>query len=277
LSVLGFFDSGFGGLSVVREVRKRLPKHSLVYLGDNARTPYGGLPADTIYRYTMEGVIELFHRGADLVVLACNTSSSVALRRIQQQHLAVHHPNKRVLGIVIPTSEEVSRLSVTKVIGVLATSVTVNSYAYPQELHKIDPAVTVFQQACPKLVPMIEAGDLEHIDGEVRTYMAQLLEQDERIDTVLLGCTHYALIEGTIRAIAPATIRVVSQGTIVAEKLADYLERHPELGEWMDLSGRATFLTTRYSDSVRTLATRFYGSPIDMDTIAISGTPHPAR
>lgn len=269
MSVLGFFDSGFGGLSVVREVRNRLPKHSLVYLGDNARTPYGGLSPETIYRYTMEGVIELFHRRADLVVLACNTSSSVALRRIQQQHLAVHHPKKRVLGIVIPTAEEVSRLSATKVIGVLATNVTVNSYAYPQELHKIDPAVTVIQQACPKLVPMIEAGDLEHIDGEVRTYMDQLLEQDERIDTVLLGCTHYALIESTIREIAPAKIRVVSQGTIVAEKLEDYLNRHPEFAVSMDLSAAATFLTTRFSEHTKTLATRFYGAPIEVNTIEI--------
>jgi glutamate racemase len=276
LSVLGFFDSGFGGLSVVREVRKRLPKHSLVYLGDNARTPYGGLPPETIYRYTMEGVVELFHRGADLVVLACNTSSSVALRRIQQQHLSVHHPNKRVLGIVIPTAEEVSRLSKTKVIGVLATEVTVNSYAYPHELHKIDPSVTVIQQACPNLVPMIESGDLGNIAGEVRTYMDELLDQDARIDTVLLGCTHYALIESTIREIAPAEIRVASQGAIVAEKLEDYLERHPEFGEWMDLSGEAKFLTTKYSDSMKALATRFYGSPIVMDTITI-GTSHPAR
>jgi glutamate racemase len=217
----------------------------------------------------MEGIVELFHRGADLVVLACNTSSSVALRRIQQQHLAVHHPNKRVLGIVIPTAEEVSRLSETKVIGVLATEVTVASYAYPQELHKIDPSVNVIQQACPRLVPLIESGELGNIAGEVRTYMDQLLEQDSRIDTVLLGCTHYALIESTIREIAPAKVRVVSQGAIVAEKLADYLERHPEFARPLDLSGKATFLTTEYSDRTKSLATRFYGAPIVMETIAI--------
>jgi glutamate racemase len=217
----------------------------------------------------MDGVRELFHRGADLVVLACNTSSSVALRRIQQQHLAVHHPNRRVLGIVIPTAEEVSRLSATKVIGVLATNVTVNSYAYPQELHKIDPSVTVIQQACPKLVPMIEDGDLGNIEAEVRTYMDQLLEQDERIDTVLLGCTHYALIESTIRKIAPAKVRVVSQGAIVAEKLADYLERHPEFEGPLDQSGAITFLTTKFSEKTNELAARFYGAPIVMDTIDI--------
>jgi glutamate racemase len=263
LSVLGFFDSGFGGLSVVREVRKRLPEHSLVYLGDNARTPYGGLPPDTIYQYTLEGVLELFSRGANVVVLACNTSSSVALRRIQQQYLPFNHPDKRVLGIVIPTAEEVSRLSVTKVIGVLATEVTVTSYAYPQELYKIDPSVNVIQQACPLLVPMIESGELGNAEDVVRTYVTALLKQDPRIDTVLLGCTHYALIEGTIRSVVPAQIRLVTQGAIVADKLADYLVRHPEFGSSMELSGEATFLTTAYSDRTRLLATRFYGSPID--------------
>jgi glutamate racemase len=267
LSVLGFFDSGFGGLSVVREIRKRLPKHSLVYLGDNARTPYGGLPPDTIYQYTLEGVIELFQRGANVVVLACNTSSSVALRRIQQQYLPVHHPDKRVLGIVIPTAEEVSRLSVTKVIGVLATEVTVMSYAYPQELYKIDSAVNVIQQACPLLVPMIEAGELENVEDVVASYFDQLMAQDSRIDTVLLGCTHYALIERSIRKVIPQRLRVVSQGAIVADKLADYLDRHPEFASSMDHSGAATFLTTEYSDRMRRLATLFYGSPIVMETI----------
>jgi len=250
LSVLGFFDSGFGGLSVVRDIRRRLPRHSLVYLGDNARTPYGGLPPDTIYQYTLEGVVELFNRGASVVVLACNTSSSVSLRRIQQQYLPVHYPDKRVLGIVIPTAEEVSRLSVTKVIGILATEVTVSSYAYPQELHKIDPAVTVIQQACPLLVPMIESGNLDNVEDIVRAYVEQLLSQDSRIDTILLGCTHYALIEDTIRAIVPSRIRVVSQGAIVAEKLEDYLDRHPEFGKNLDLTAEALFLTTAYSDSM---------------------------
>ena len=270
LNVLGFFDSGFGGLSVVREIRRKLPKHSLVYLGDNARTPYGGLPPDTIYRYTLEGVVELFNRGASVIVLACNTSSSVSLRRIQQEYLPVHHPDTRVLGIVIPTAEEVSRLSVTKVIGVLATEVTVASYAYPQELHKIDPAVTLIQQACPLLVPMIESGKLDNVQDVVRSYVEELLHQDSRIDTILLGCTHYGLIEDTIRRVVPAAIRVVSQGAIVAEKLEDYLVRHPEFGKGLDRSGKTSFLTTAYSDSMKILATRFYGSPISMETIRIT-------
>ncbi|HLQ77865.1 MAG TPA: glutamate racemase [Terriglobia bacterium] len=269
MSILGFFDSGFGGLSVVREIHKRLPAHSFTYLGDNARTPYGGLPLDTIYHYTLEGVIELFHRGADVVVLACNTSSSVALRRIQQGHLSLHHPSKRVLGIVIPTAEEVSRQSVTKVIGVLATEVTVSSYAYPQEIYKIDPNVHVIQQACPRLVPMIESGEMGDIEQVVRGYVDELLDQDSRIDTILLGCTHYALIEETIRKVTPREVRVVSQGAIVAEKLADYLDRHPEFGTAMDLSGKATFLTTEFKKGTEELATRFFGSPIAMTSISL--------
>jgi len=264
LSILGLFDSGFGGLSVVRNVRKELPELTFAYLGDNARTPYGGLPADTIYKYTLEGVIHLFDRGADLVVLACNTSSSVALRRIQQQYLPIHAPAKRVIGIVIPTAEEVSRQSVTKVIGVLATEVTVTSEAYPQEIFKIDPAVEVIQQACPLLVPLIESGNLEEARKTVEGYIRQLLNQDSRIDTILLGCTHYALIEDSIRQLVPGRIRIVSQGEIVANKLADYLLRHPEFGTTIERSGQSTFLTTAMTSRIETLATQFYGAPIVM-------------
>jgi glutamate racemase len=267
LNVIGFFDSGFGGLSVVREIRRQLPEYSFIYLGDNARTPYGGLPRDTIYQYTLEGVVDLFERGASLVVLACNTSSSVALRRIQQEYLPVHFPERRVLGIVIPTAEEVSRRSVTKVIGVLATEVTVASDAYTQEIFKIDESVKVLQQACPLLVPLIESGELHKAEEAARPYIGQLLEKDSRIDTILLGCTHYALIADSIRSIVPAEIRVVSQGAIVAEKLADYLVRHPEFGTTLDRSGEAAFLTTAYSGRIQNLATQFFGSPIEMRTI----------
>jgi glutamate racemase len=269
LSSLGFFDSGFGGLSVVRQVRKLLPDHAFVYLGDNARTPYGGLSAEIIFKFTLEGVIHLFDRGADLVVLACNTSSSVALRRIQQQYLPIHAPQKRVLGIVIPTAEEVSQQSVTKVIGILATEVTVASQAYPQEVFKIDPSVDVIQQACPALVPLIEAGDFEKAEGAVHDYIQQLLRKNAQIDTILLGCTHYALIEDTIRRLAPDEIRIVSQGEIVGRKLEDYLVRHPEFGTEIERSGQSTFLTTAISSRVETLATRFYGTPIMMQIARI--------
>jgi glutamate racemase len=267
--VLGFFDSGFGGLSVVREIRKKLPQYSFTYLGDNARTPYGSRPLDVIHRYTLEGVIELFNRGAELIVVACNTSSSVALRKIQQAYLPKHHPGRRVLGIVIPTAEEVSSLSRTKVIGILATEATVNSLAYPQEISKIDAHVQVHQQACPLLVPIIESGELEAAEVPGRHYLDSLIRQDSRIDTILLGCTHYALIEGMLRHWVPFEIQLVSQGSIVADKLADYLKRHPEIERRLDRSGSETFLSTEYSPRIQRLATQFFGKPVEIAAVKL--------
>jgi glutamate racemase len=270
--MLGFFDSGFGGLSVVREIQKELPQYSFIYLGDNARSPYGSRSLDVIHRYTLEGVIELFQRGADLIIVACNTSSSVALRKIQQEYLPSHYPGRRVLGIVIPTAEEVSSQSTTKVIGILATEATVNSQAYPQEIQKIDPQVVVQQQACPLLVPIIEAGDLAAVEEPARHYVRELLERDSQIDTVLLGCTHYALIEETLRSLIPSDIRVVSQGAIVAAKLTDYLRRHPEMETRLERSGTETFLTTEYSPRIERLATQFLGRPIAIETVQLHGS-----
>jgi glutamate racemase len=266
-STLGFFDSGFGGLSVVREIRKRLPRHTFTYLGDNGRTPYGSRPRDVIHQFTLEGVQSLFNRGAALIVLACNTSSSVALRRIQQEYLPASYPDRRVLGIVIPTAEDVSSFSQTKVVGVLATEATVASQAYPQEIFKVDPSVHVYQQACPALVPLIEAGDLQEAAAAARTYVHQLMAQQREIDTILLGCTHYALIEESIRGLSPPGVRVVSQGSIVAEKLVDYLHRHPEIAERLDTSGKETFLTTASSERLQRLGTQFYGSTISMEKV----------
>jgi glutamate racemase len=268
--VLGFFDSGFGGLSVVREIRKQLTQYGFVYLGDNARTPYGSRPLDVIHRYTLEGVVELFNRGAELIVVACNTSSSVALRKIQQEYLPSHHPEKRVLGIVIPTAEEVSSLSRTKVIGILATEATVSSLAYPQEILKIDPHVQVHQQACPLLVPIIESGDLEAAQAPALQYVNSLLRKAPQIDTMLLGCTHYALIEGMLRRLIPLEVRVVSQGAIVAAKLVDYLRRHPEIEQRLDRSGSESFLSTEYSPRIQQLATRFFGKPVTIEGVKLA-------
>jgi len=260
--MLAFFDSGFGGLSVAREIRKRLPRYSIIYLGDNARTPYGSRSPELIHEYTLEGVVELFRRGAELIIVACNTSSSVALRKIQQEYQQKQHPEKRVLGIVIPTAEEVSSQSRTKVIGILATEATVNSQSYLEEIHKIDPDVTVHQQACPLLVPIIESGDLESATEPARHYIEHLLAQSSEIDTVLLGCTHYALIEHIVRPLVPSSIRVVSQGTIVADKLESYLLRHPEIEKRLDTQGRECFLSTEVSPRIQTLAAQFYGNPV---------------
>ncbi len=267
--MIGFFDSGFGGLTIVSEIRKTLPRYSTIYLGDNARTPYGSRSLDVIYRFTLEGVAELFRRGAELIILACNTSSSVALRRIQQEYLPAHQPGKRVLGIVIPTAEEISRASSSKVIGILATQATVASKAYPQEIHKIDAEVEVRQEACPMLVPLIESGDLEVAEEAARTYVENLLKQDNRIDTVLLGCTHYALIEDVIRKYVPPHVEVISQGAIVANKLADYLKRHPEIDERLDRSAQALFFSTEYSSRIQRLGTQFFGRSIVIETMQL--------
>jgi len=272
--VLGFFDSGFGGLSVVREIRNRLPRYSFTYLGDNARTPYGSRSPELIHRYTLEGVAELFKLGAELIVVACNTSSSVALRKIQQEYLPAHYPDRRVLGIVIPTAEEVSALSTTKTIGILATEATVHSLAYPQEIAKIDSSVKVHQQACPLLVPIIESGELESATAPARQYMQSLQARDSQIDTILLGCTHYALIENLIRPMAPPGVKVASQGTIVAAKLEDYLKRHPEMERRLDRAGNETFLSTENSPRIQTLATRFYGQSIRIDTVQLARVPN---
>jgi glutamate racemase len=268
--VLGFFDSGFGGLSVVRRIQERLPQYSFTYLGDNARSPYGSRPLDVIHRYTLEGVVELFNRGAELIVVACNTSSSVALRKIQQEYLPEHHPEKRVLGIVIPTAEEVSSLSTTKVIGILATEATVHSLAYPQEILKIEPRVQVHQEPCPLLVPLIEAGELALTREPARHYVERLLNQDPKIDTILLGCTHYALIENIVREQVPEKIRVVSQGAIVAAKLENYLHRHPEIEQRLDRSGKQTFLSSEYSPRIQRLARQFFGKPISIETVQLA-------
>lgn len=267
--MLGFFDSGFGGLSVVREIQKRLPQYSFIYLGDNARTPYGSRPLEVIHRYTLEGVVELFNRGSELIIVACNTSSSVALRKIQQEYLPANQPGKRVLGIVIPTAEEVSSLSTTKTIGILATEATVNSLAYPQEIRKIDPTVKVYQQSCPLLVPIIESGELEAIPTPACQYVEGLLSKDGQIDTILLGCTHYALIEDILRELIPSEIRIVSQGAIVAAKLEDYLRRHPEMNRRLDRSGQEIFLTTEDSPRIRSLAAQFFGRPLSIGAVQL--------
>src|SRR3989344_1431484 len=199
--MIGFFDSGFGGLTVLKEAVKLLPQYSYIYLGDNARTPYGDLDQETIYEYTVEGISELFHRGAELVILACNTSSSGALRRIQQEFLSDNFPEKNVLGIIIPTAEEVGEFTKSREVGVLGTKATVDSLAYTKEIVKVYPEVSVYEQACPLLVPLIEQGEIDfpEINDLIQIYLNELLAQSLNIDTVILGCTHFAIIEDQIR------------------------------------------------------------------------------
>jgi len=267
--MIGFFDSGLGGLTVLKEAIKILPQYSYVYLGDNARTPYGNRSQETIYQFTLEGVKKLFEKGAELIILACNTSSSASLRKIQQKFLPRNFPDKRVLGIIIPTAEEIDKLSHSKEIGILATEATVNSLAYPKEVAKIYPHINVYQQACPLLVPIIETGEIngKNLDVAVGNYLAELFVKSRKIDTIILGCTHYAIIEEKIKSRVPAGVKIVSQGPIIAEKLKNYLIRHPEIEEKISKTRERLFFSTEDSERVKYLASLFYGESIKIETI----------
>lgn len=264
--MIGFFDSGFGGLTVLKEVVKILPDYSYIYLGDNARTPYGSRSQEVIYNYTCEGVEELFSRGACLVILACNTASAVALRRLQQDWLPKHYPDRRVLGIFNPTVEEVGNFN-SKIIGLFATQATIESGAFEREIAKIDGLVVVAQQACPLLVPIIESGEFDQLERVVQKYVKELFEKNNSIGTVILGCTHYAIIEEVFRKYIPQNIQIISQGKLVAKSLQKYLGRHGEIEKKLEKDGARIFLTTENSQKVEHLAGLFYGSKIKLEIV----------
>src|ERR1700712_3320543 len=243
---IGIFDSGIGGLTVFRSIADQLPGYDYIYLGDNARAPYGNRSFHTIHQYTWECVQLLFEMGCPLVILACNTASAKALRTIQQQDLKNQDPAKRVLGVIRPTAEVIGNYTKTKEIGVLGTKGTVQSESYKIEIGKFFPDVKVHQQACPLWVPLIENGEYDKpgADYFVKQYLDQIMEQSTNIDTILLACTHYPLIQEKIKEYLPANIQVVSQGDIVAKSLVDYLQRHPEMESKLTKNGSQHFFTT---------------------------------
>lgn len=254
----------------MREAVQRLPRYSTVYLGDNARAPYGSRTQAEIFQFTLEGVEFLFAQGSELVIVACNTSSSSALRRIQQEILPKKYPTKRVLGVITPTIENLKSFTETESVGILATAATVDSGAYIREAQKYWPNITIAQQACPLLVPLIEQGAAsEKIEQAAKEYLDELLRNSPKVDAILLGCTHYALIEESIRKLVPVGIRVISQGTIVAEQLADYLRRHPEMVRRLDQRGEHKFYTTGDQHEVERLARIFYGKDIFVQHVAL--------
>ena len=290
--MIGVFDSGYGGLTILSKIRQLLPEYDYLYLGDNARAPYGTRSFDVIYEYTLQAVNYLHEQGCNLIILACNTASAKALRTIQQRDI---NPNEvRVLGVIRPTVEVVPARTRTRHIGVLATPGTVASESYVIELLKQDPTLVVTQQACPMWVPLIEAGEhlSEGADYFVEKYLNELLERDPEIDTIILGCTHYPLIQDKIEQYlrtlpnppfkggdGGATMiegferRVISQGEIVAQSLADYLRRHPEIVERISspLRGRSGggFLTTESADKFSDSASLFLSEPIEAEHIEL--------
>lgn len=243
---IGVFDSGYGGLTILKEIRKQLPVYDYLYLGDNARAPYGTRSFDVVYQYTLECVEYLFAQGCEIIVLACNTASAKALRSIQQNILPVKYPDKKVLGVIRPSTELVGSLSKTKVVGILATEGTVKSESYKIEIERFTPGVEVVQHACPLWVPIIEAKEYESQEGKAifKKDIEVLLGLNPDIDTIVLGCTHYPIIYTYLRSIVPDHINLISQGEIVAERLVDYFQRHQEIEVKLSKKGTISFLTS---------------------------------
>jgi glutamate racemase len=243
---IGVFDSGYGGLTVLKEILQKLPTYDYVYLGDNARAPYGTRSFDTVYEYTLQCVNWFFAQGCSLVILACNTASAKALRTIQQNDLPkLLHP-KRVLGVIRPTSEIIGNYTKTNHVGILGTAGTVQSFSYPIEIQKFYPNIKVYQEACPMWVPLIENNEhnSEGANYFVKKHIENILNQSAEIDTLVLACTHYPLLYNKIREYTPANINILSQGKIVANSLADYLIRHKEIEENCSKNGNLSFFTT---------------------------------
>jgi glutamate racemase len=245
-SPIGIFDSGYGGLTVLKEIKKLLPQYDFIYLGDNARTPYGTRSFQTVYEYTLQCVKWLFAQGCPLIILACNTASAKALRTIQQNDLPKLDDSKRVLGVIRPTAEIIGNYSASKQIGILGTKGTVQSESYLIEIEKFFPEVKVFQHACPMWVPLVENNeyDSEGADYFIKKDIDLLLNKSPAIDTILLACTHYPLLLKKIEKYLPASVKVISQGPIVAESLEDYLYRHPEINNKCSKNNNLQFFTT---------------------------------
>lgn len=261
---IGVFDSGYGGLTVLKEIVSALPQYDYIYLGDNARAPYGTRSFETVYHYTLECVQWLFEAGCPLVILACNTASAKALRTIQQKDLPRIAPDRRVLGVIRPTTEIVGTFSKTRNIGVLATRGTVLSESYPIEITKSFPDLRVFQQACPMWVPLIENNEFNNpgADYFIEEYMDKLTAQSDQIDTVLLACTHYPLLKDKIARYLPQGATLIAQGEIVAASLADYLKRHPEMENRISRNKDLRLFTTDEPEDFDAHASIFYGQPL---------------
>ncbi len=266
---IGIFDSGYGGLTVFKDILKVLPEYDYIYLGDNARAPYGGRSFETVYKFTLECVKLLFEKNCPLVILACNTASAKALRTIQQNDLPRIAKDNRVLGVIRPTTEVIGHYSKTKHIGLFATEGTVKSESYVIEIKKFFPEITVVQEACPMWVPLIETNEhlSEGADYFIKKHINALLEKDSNIDTILLGCTHYPLLLPKLKQYTPSNIQFISQGNIVAKSLKNYLQKHPEIDNCLGKNSARHFFTTIESEWFNEKAALFFGEKIEAQKI----------
>jgi glutamate racemase len=269
---IGVFDSGYGGLTILKEFIDKLPDYDYLYLGDNARAPYGNRSFESVYHYTLQCVRWFFQQGCPLVILACNTASAKALRSIQQQDLPKIGGGRRVLGVIRPTTEIIGTFTKTNEVGILATTGTVLSGSYPIEIEKFSPELRIFQQECPMWVPLIENN--EHMkpgaDYFVKEYIDGLMAQAKNIDTILLACTHYPLLKEKISAAAGPNVKIISQGEIVANSLVSYFKRHPEIEQQCSRKGRRDFYTTDSTEDFDHHAGIFYGKKLQSSHIDLS-------
>lgn len=264
-SPIGVFDSGYGGLTILKEIKNLLPQYDFIYLGDNARTPYGPRSFETVYEFTLQSVKWLFQQNCPLVILACNTASAKALRTIQQKYLPEYDDQRRVLGVIRPTAEIIGNYSDTKNIGILGTEGTVQSESYLIEIGKFFPEMKVFQHACPMWVPLVENSEYhsEGADYFIKKDMDILLKESQRIDTILLACTHYPLLLNKIKKHLPKNINVISQGNIVAKSLADYLQRHSEIEAKCSKNKTLEFFTTDSTTDFDKHSEIFFGQKVN--------------
>lgn len=271
MNPIGVFDSGYGGLTILRELRLELPEYDYLYLGDNARAPYGTRSFDLVYHFTLDAVKFLFAQGCHLVILACNTASAKALRTIQQRDLPQIDPSRRVLGVIRPTIEKIGEITHNGQIGIFATPGTIASRSYDIEISKLYPGFKTYGHACPMWVPLIENWEAGHpgADYFVHQEVERLLTEGPEIDTVILACTHYPLLYDKIRAAMPDHISIVSQGHIVAKSLRDYLRRHPEMETSLSRESSCNYLTTEEASRFASAATLFMGHTVNAERINI--------
>ena len=268
---IGVFDSGYGGLTILDKIREVLPEYDYIYLGDNARAPYGTRSFEVVYEFTRQAVNKLFDMGCHLVILACNTASAKALRSIQMNDLPQIDPARRVLGVIRPTVECIGEISKNQHIGVLATAGTIKSESYPLEIHKLFPEIQVSGTACPMWVSLVENNESqdEGADYFIRKYIDQLLSKDPQLDTVILGCTHFPILLPKIRQYIPDHISIIAQGEYVAESLKDYLKRHPEMDAKCTKNGNCQFYTTEAEEKFSESASTFLKQQISVKHITL--------
>ena len=268
---IGVFDSGYGGLTILSKIREALPEYDYIYLGDNARTPYGTRSFEIVYEFTLQAVNKLIEMGCHLVILACNTASAKALRTIQMNDLPNIDPDRRVLGVIRPTAECIGSMTQTRHVGILATAGTIKSESYPLEVHKLFEDIKVSGEACPMWVPLVENNEAngEGADFFIRKYIDNLLAKDRQIDTLVLGCTHYPILLPKIQKFIPQGVKVVAQGEYVATSLKDYLHRHPEMDMKCTREGKCRFYTTEAEDKFIESASMFLNENITVQRITL--------